>query len=51
MTRMTGTLHEDLCTFMRVSGRILLRRRNISSYSCREDQNTFCIQKSCRFLR
>jgi len=46
MTRMTGTLHEDLCTFMVISRWILLRRRNLSR-SCREDQNRSCIQKLC----
>jgi hypothetical protein len=30
MTRITGTLHEDVCTFMTTSRSILLRMRNIS---------------------
>jgi hypothetical protein len=47
MTRMTGTLPEDLGTFMVISRWILLRRRNVSSNSCRENQNRFCIQKLC----
>ena len=34
-----GTLHNDLLTFM-VSGRILLRMRNVSDKSCRQNQNT-----------
>jgi hypothetical protein len=36
----SGTLHEDLCTFMTISRRILLRMRNSSDKSCRENQNT-----------
>jgi hypothetical protein len=48
-----GTLHEDLCTFMIVSRSILLRMKNISDKSCRENQNTHFIsitfsRKSCR---
>jgi hypothetical protein len=35
-----GTLHEDLHTFM-VSCWILLRMRNVSYKSCRENQNTY----------
>jgi hypothetical protein len=35
-----GTLHEDLCTFMVTSHVILLRMRNLSDRSCRENQNT-----------
>jgi hypothetical protein len=47
------TLHEDLCTFMIVSRWILLRMRNFSDTSYRENQNTFDFQyffpwKSCR---
>jgi hypothetical protein len=34
-----GTLHEDLCTFMVISRWILLRMRNVSDKSCRENQN------------
>jgi hypothetical protein len=35
-----GTLHEDLCTFMIISRWTLLRMRNVSHKSCRENQNT-----------
>jgi hypothetical protein len=35
-----GTLHDDLCTFMIISHWILLKMRNISDKSCRENQNT-----------
>ena len=39
MTRITGTLHEGLCIF--VAPRcILLRMRNVSDKSCRENCNT-----------
>jgi len=40
---MKRTLHEDLCAFM-VFHSILLRMRNFSDKSCRENQNTFCVQ-------
>jgi len=36
---MTGALHEDLCTFMILSRLIIIRMRNASDKSCREDQN------------
>jgi hypothetical protein len=35
-----GTLHEDLCTFMVICRWILVRMRNVSDKSCRENQNT-----------
>jgi hypothetical protein len=39
----TGYLHEYLCMFMIISRSILLRMRNVSDKSCRENQNThFC---------
>ena len=41
MTRIAGTSHEEVCTFMTVSRWILLRMRNNSDKSCRENQNTF----------
>jgi hypothetical protein len=44
LTRIAGTLHEELCTFMIISRLILLRMRNVSDKSCRENQNTFCVQ-------
>jgi hypothetical protein len=36
---MTGTLPEDLCTFMTISRSILLRMRNLSDKSCGGNQN------------
>jgi hypothetical protein len=38
MTKITGTLHEDLRTFM-TCRRILLTMGNVSDESCRENQN------------
>jgi len=35
-----GTLHEDLCTFMIISCWIILRIRNVSDKSFRQNQNT-----------
>ena len=37
---MTGTLHEDLCTFFIISLSVLLRMRNIAGRSFREYQDT-----------
>jgi len=36
---MAATLHEDLCSLMIVSRRIILRMGNVSDKSCRENQN------------
>ena len=50
LTRITGTLLRDLCTFMMVS-RTLLGMRSISDKNCIENQNTrfnnFFFPKSC----
>ena len=35
-----ATLHENIFTFMTISRRILLGKRNVSMRSCRENQNT-----------
>jgi hypothetical protein len=40
LSRITGTLHEDVCTFMLISRWILLRMRNASDKRCTENQNT-----------
>ena len=48
LTRITGTLHEDLCTF--VSPQILLRIVNVSQKHCRENQNIFYVQFFFIFL-
>jgi transposase len=55
-TRLTGTLHEDLCAFMIISFSMLLETRSVWDKSCRETQNThlmlnnifFPHRKSCR---
>jgi len=40
---MTVTLREDLCIFVMLTRWVLLRKRNVSDGSCRENQNThFC---------
>ena len=35
-----GTLHEDVCSFVTVSRRILFTVRSVSDSGCRENQNT-----------
>ena len=35
-----GTLHEDQYTFVIISCSVLIRMRNVSDKSCRENQNT-----------
>ena len=44
MARIMCTLHENLFKFMIISHWILLRMRNVSDKSCRENQNTFYAQ-------
>jgi hypothetical protein len=39
MTRITGTLHEDLCTFVIISHSPLLSMRNLWDTTCRAIQN------------
>ena len=41
LTRITETLHENLCTGMIISPWIILRMRNVSYWRCREYQKTF----------
>jgi len=36
----TGTSHEDVRTFMKISRRILLRMRDVADRICIENQNT-----------
>ena len=40
LTTITGTLHEDRYTFLIICRSVLLRMRNVSDKSCRENQNT-----------
>ena len=35
-----STLHEDVCTFMKISRQIIIKMRNASDKSHRESQNT-----------
>jgi hypothetical protein len=37
---MTGTLHEDLCTFIIILRSVLFRMINVLDKNCRENQNT-----------
>ena len=49
LTRITDSLHEDLCTFM-VTRWILLTMRTVSDKTCQESQNTLSsnvFQKPC----
>jgi hypothetical protein len=39
-TRVTGTLHEDHCTFLIISHSVLLTMRNVADRSCWGNQNT-----------
>jgi hypothetical protein len=45
LTKIPGNLHENVCTFMIAHHWILLKMRNILHKICRENQNTFYIQK------
>jgi len=51
LTRITGTLLEDLCTFMIVSCWILVRTRIVADKGCTENQNPrhlwHKVQKCC----
>jgi len=51
MTSITGTLHEDQYTFLIISRSVLLRMRNVSDKSCRENQNTLFILKNRTVMR
>jgi hypothetical protein len=51
LTRITGTLHEDLCTLMIVRRGTILRMRNISDLICRRNQSQiFCSRHVFRNL-
>ena len=55
LTRITGTLQEETCTFTIISRSILLGMRNVSDKSCIENQNThftcnnFFFRKWCHY--
>ena len=40
-TRITGTVHEEVCTLMIISRSVLVMMRNVADESCRQDQNTY----------
>jgi hypothetical protein len=46
-TKITGTLHEDIFTFMVISRWFLLRMRNVSNNICRGNQNICVIFECC----
>jgi len=53
LARITSILHEDQYAFMNITRSVLLRSRNVSDKSCRENQNTHFVfnnlfRKSCR---
>ena len=49
-TRITGTLNADLLTFFVISRPFLLRMRNVSEKSCRENQNTHFVFSNVFFF-
>ena len=46
MTKITGTVHEDVFTFITISRWILLRMRNVSNKSYKENQKTHFVFKT-----
>ena len=46
MTRISGTLHAHQYTFMTTSRSVLVRMKNVSDDSCRENQNKFYVQEN-----
>ena len=46
LTRITGTLQADQCTFVIISDSFLLRMRNVSDEICRQNQNSHFIFNS-----
>ena len=51
LTRITGTLHEDQNTFLITCHSFLLRMRNISDKSCRENRNIHFMYKNFFFSK
>jgi hypothetical protein len=51
LTRIMGTLQEDICTFVTITCWILLSIRKISDKSCRENQNTHFTYSNFLFLK
>jgi len=51
VTRITSTLHEDQYTLLIIPRSVILRMRNLSGKSCRENQNThFIFNNSLSFF-
>jgi hypothetical protein len=51
LTKITGALHENQHTFMKISRRILIRIRDVSDKICSEKENTsFLYTEKCAFL-
>jgi hypothetical protein len=46
MTRISGTLHAHQYTFMTTPRSVLVRMKNVSDDSCRENQNKFYVQEN-----
>jgi len=46
-----GALHEYQCTYFIISRSSLLRMRDISNKSCREDQNTHFVSNNYFFYK
>jgi hypothetical protein len=51
LTKITSTFHVDQYTLMITSGSVLLRMRNVSDKSCRENQNTPLMFNTFSFLK
>jgi hypothetical protein len=49
-TRITGTLHEDLCTFIVTSRSVLLRMRYVPDKSCRENRKTTFVENRVIYM-
>ena len=48
LTKLTASFHEDLCTFVIMSGAFVFRMRNFSDKNCRGNKNTvFMLSDSC----
>ena len=57
LTRISGTFHEGICTFMPVSRSILLRERNVEAIAVEENKThvlcsvNHCFAKIIPFMR
>jgi len=49
LTRVTGTLHEDVCTFMTIPRGILLRMRDVSDKTVEKINTHTHTHTHCRF--